>query len=137
MKREFTSIFLLVCLLFLAVSAAVASGQTIGAPATVTGVTNAPMFIYGVIPTNFGGYSLPGKTLTVYNVTSNETIIGSYGIIVNGTTNFIPLASFTNTFNAPLASWTTNIQVPSVQFSWYPVVQINVGTNINGVQVVP
>ena len=114
--------------------------QTFSGPLTVTGTTNASMYISGVIPTNSSTFYVPQKPVTISNINTNETAIISYGAIISGQgyTNYVKINVLTLTFPAPTytngSSMTTNVAAQQLTVSVIPYAQAEIGNYTNGIQ---
>jgi len=115
-----------------------ANAQTFGGPLQLTtGSTNAPVY---PATTNYGVLTLPNKTLTVYTINTNETLVASYGVMLPGQTIPIAVVSSTNTFLA--SAGYTNGQTVTISFyppaislplvQWMMVTNGTPGTYTNG-----
>jgi hypothetical protein len=127
----------LIALLFLLCGLS-AGAQTFGGPLQLTtGSTNAPVY---PAATNYAQLTLPSKTLTVYTINTNETLVVSYGVMLPGQTVPVAVVSSTNTF--PASAGYTNGQTVTLSFTppaislplvqWMMVTNGTPGTYTNG-----
>lgn len=111
-----------------------ATAQTFSGPVTITGTTNAPLYIAGAIPTNGVTITLPAKQFTLGGIANTgEVATLSYGVVVVGTTNFIPFGSISTNFAAGTngGSWSPTIPAATYQFQFVTYGQAAIGTNTN------
>ena len=115
-----------------------AGAQTFGGPLQLTtGSTNALVY---PAATNYAQLTLPSKTLTVYTINTNETLVVSYGVMLPGQTVPVAVVSSTNTF--PASAGYTNGQTVTLSFTppaislplvqWMMVTNGTPGTYTNG-----
>jgi hypothetical protein len=126
----------------LALAALGAQAQTYGSGTNIWGTNNVPINIgAGSYLTNSAYFSVPGKSLTLGNITStNETVIGWYGFqipatwqLVPGSTNIYAIGYFTNSFASGTngGTWSTNIPAiyANINFAGYMGLNVYPYTN--------
>jgi hypothetical protein len=106
---------------------------------TITGTTNAQLIVGSSVPTNYATFYLPTKALTISSgISTNETVVFSYGFTVAGSTNIVILGSLTNSFAGYTNStWSTNIPPQSFAVPVVPWAQAAIGSFTNVIQTIP
>ena len=136
MKRFFASLILIAAVL----CATAARAQTFGSGTIISNTTSVLLQKDSQVFTNYAYVTMPAKPVILSNITStNETVILSYGFIVQGQniSNAIYIASITNSFvnGTNGGTWTTNIPAQTLTVTLLPTAQAAIGLNTNNIYV--